>query len=95
VTYTTEEFVRRAIVGILRKDKYRGRFVCLTCLVTMTLECLYPGWRKSEIARAVDKVYAAPGIPPGIRAVPRGSVSVTPPIWLDERGGSLPTVFLV
>jgi hypothetical protein len=63
MTYTTEEFVRRAIVGILRKDKYRGRFVCLTCFVTMTLECLHPGWRKSEIARAVDKVYAAPGIP--------------------------------
>jgi hypothetical protein len=68
MTYTTEEFVRRAILGILRKDKYRGRFVCLTCLVTMTLENPHPGWRKSEIARAMDKVYAAPGIPMESRA---------------------------
>ena len=63
MTYTTEDFVRRAILGILRRGNYRGRFVCLTCLVTMTLESLHRGWRKSEIARAMDKVYAAPGIP--------------------------------
>lgn len=68
MTYTTEEFVRHALRRILRGDKYRNRFVCLTCLVTMTLERLHPGWRKSEIARAMDKVYATPGIPMESRA---------------------------
>ena len=68
MTYTTEEFVRRAVLGILRRDKYRGRFVCLTCLVAMTLESLHRGWRKSEIMGAMDKAYAAPGIPMESRA---------------------------
>jgi hypothetical protein len=68
MTYTTEDFVRRAILGILRRDKHRGRFVCLTCLVTMTLESVHRGWRKSEITRAMDKVYAAPGVPMENRA---------------------------
>ena len=36
MTYSTEDFVRRAAGGILRGDKYRGKFVCLPCLVTMT-----------------------------------------------------------
>ena len=43
MTYATEDFVRRAILGILRSGNYRGRFVCLTCLVTMTLESLHLG----------------------------------------------------
>ena len=61
MTYTTEEFVRRELRSILRGDTYRTRFVCLPCLVTMTLERLHPGWRKSEITRAVDRIYATPG----------------------------------
>jgi hypothetical protein len=61
MTYTTEEFVRRELRSILRGDVYRNRFVCLTCLVTMTLERLHPGWRKSEITRAVDRISATPG----------------------------------
>ena len=44
------------------------KFLCSACLVKMTLERLHTGWRKSEIARAVDKVYAAPGIPMESRA---------------------------
>ncbi len=68
MTYTTEEFVRRELRSILRGDTYRNRFVCLTCLVTMTRERLHPGWRKSEITRAMDKVYAAPDIPMESRA---------------------------
>ncbi len=68
MTYTTEDFVRRAILGILCRGNYRGRFVCLTCLVRMTLESLHRGWRKSEITQAMDKVYAAPGIPLESRA---------------------------
>lgn len=61
MTYTTEEFVRRELHSILRGGAYRNRFVCLRCLVTMTLEGLHPGWRKSEITRAVDRIYATPG----------------------------------
>ncbi len=68
MTYTTEDFVRRAVGDILRGDKYRGRYVCLPCLVTMTLESLHSGWRQSEITRAMEKVYAAPGIPMESRA---------------------------
>jgi hypothetical protein len=61
MTYNTEDFVRRAAGGILRGDKYRGKYVCLPCLVTMTLERLHPGWRQSEIERAMDKVSKTPG----------------------------------
>ncbi len=61
MTYSTEDFVRRAAGGILRGNKYRGKFVCLSCLVTMTLKRLHPGWRQSEIERAMDKVSQTPG----------------------------------
>ena len=61
MTYSTEDFVRRAVGGILRCDKYRGMFVCLPCLVTMTLERLHSGWRQSEIEGAMDKVSKTPG----------------------------------
>jgi hypothetical protein len=43
MTHITEEFVRRELRSILRGDTYRNRFVCLPCLVTMTLERLPPG----------------------------------------------------
>jgi hypothetical protein len=46
MTYTTEEFVRGELRSIFRGDAYRNKFVCLTCLVSMTLERLHPGWRK-------------------------------------------------
>jgi hypothetical protein len=61
MTYSTEDFVRRAVAGILRGDKYRGMFVCLPCLVTMTLKRLHSGWRQSEIEGAMDKVSKTPG----------------------------------
>lgn len=61
MTHTTEEFVRRELRIILRGDTYQNRFVCLPCLVSMALERLHPGWRKSEITRAVDRIYATPG----------------------------------
>ena len=35
--------------------------MCLPCLVRMTLERLHPGWRQSEIERAMDKVSETPG----------------------------------
>jgi hypothetical protein len=68
MTYTTEELVRHSLNRILRGAKYKNRFLCLTCLVAMTLEDLHPGWRKSEIGRALEKVHAAPGIPMESRA---------------------------
>ena len=61
MTYSTENFVRRAVGGILRGDKYRGKFVCLPCLVAMTLELPHSGWRQSEIEGAMDKVSKTPG----------------------------------
>ena len=71
MTYTTEEFVRHSLHRILRSVKYRNTFLCLPCLVTMTLEGLHPGWRQSEITRAMDKVYAAPGVPMESRSASR------------------------
>ncbi len=93
MTYSTEDFVRRAAGGILRGDKYRGKFVCLPCLVRMTLERLHPGWRQSEIEQAMDKVSETLGaityLPTFICALcqktlprPRGSLSVK-----EARGG--------
>ena len=67
MTYNTEDFVRRAAGGILRGSKYRGKFVCLPCLVRMTLENLHPDWRQSEIERAMDTVFQSPG---ALRSVP-------------------------
>ena len=60
VTYTTEDFVRR-MVGRLLGGSYRGRAVCASCLVGMTLERLHTGWRKSEIEQAMGKVFDTPG----------------------------------
>jgi hypothetical protein len=60
VTYTTEDFVRRA-VGRVLGDRYRGCAVCSSCLVGMTLERLHAGWRRTEVALAMGKVFAIPG----------------------------------
>ena len=60
ITYTTEDFVRRAVGSVLH-GKYHGRFVCSSCLVRMTLERLQTGWRQSEIELAMEKVFKAPG----------------------------------
>ena len=58
ISYTTEGFVRRAVGSSL--DKYQGRIVCSSCLVRMSLERLQAGWRKSEVERAMDRVFEAP-----------------------------------
>lgn len=60
-TYTTEDFVRRTVAGLLLRGRYRRGAVCSRCLVGMTLESLHAGWRKSEIEHAMEKVFAAPG----------------------------------
>lgn len=59
ISYTTEDFVRRAVGRTL--ERYRGSIVCSACLVRMTLERLHAGWRKSEVERAMDKVFEGPG----------------------------------
>jgi len=59
-TYSTEDFVRRTVGGLLR-GRYRGAAVCSRCLVGMTLESLHAGWRKSEIEHAMEKVFSVPG----------------------------------
>lgn len=63
ITYATEDFVRRAILGILRRGNYRGQLVCLTCLVTMTLKssCIEAGGRLRSRGRWTS--LRAPGIP--------------------------------
>jgi hypothetical protein len=59
ISYTTEGFVRRAVGRAL--DEHQGQIVCSVCLVRMTLERLHAGWRKSEIERAIEKVFEVPG----------------------------------
>jgi hypothetical protein len=59
ISYTTEGFVRRAVGTAL--DSYRGRIVCSGCLVRMALEHLQTGWRRSEVERAMEKVFEIPG----------------------------------
>jgi len=60
LTYTTEEFIRRAVDGVLQ-GRYRGRAVCSSCLVGMALERLHIGWRRSEVELAMGKVFKTPG----------------------------------
>jgi hypothetical protein len=51
--YATEDFVRRAVASLLRRE-YAGKFVCAPCLVP------HRGWRKPEIERAMAKVFQSP-----------------------------------
>ena len=60
MTYRTEDFVRRE-VGDLLRGRYRGKFLCSACLTKLTLERLHTGWRPSEIALAMGKVFNDPG----------------------------------
>jgi hypothetical protein len=60
ITYTTEEFIRRAVDGVLG-GRYRGRAVCSSCLVGLALERLHAGWRRSEVDTAMAKVFTSPG----------------------------------
>ncbi len=59
MTYSTENFVRRAIVGLLRGE-YAGKFLCSACLITLTHQHMQRGWRKSEIERSMEAVFTAP-----------------------------------
>lgn len=59
MTYTTENFVRRAVVGLLRRV-YAGKFLCSGCLITLTHQHMQRGWRKSEIERSMAALFKSP-----------------------------------
>ena len=59
MSYSTENFVRRAIVGLLRHE-YAGKFLCSGCLITLTHRHMQRGWRKSEIERSMEAVFKSP-----------------------------------
>ena len=59
MTYSTENFVRRAVVGLLR-GKYAGKSLCSGCLITRTHRHMQRGWRKSEIERSMEAVFESP-----------------------------------
>ncbi len=60
MTYATENFVRRAVSGLLRSE-YAGKFVCSPCLAAVTHQHMQRGWRKSEIERSMAVVFESPG----------------------------------
>src|SRR5262245_66233709 len=59
MSYSTENFVRRAVVGLLRGE-YAGKFLCSGCLITLTHRHMQRGWRKSEIERSMEAVFKSP-----------------------------------
>ena len=59
MSYSTENFVRRAVVGLLRGE-YAGKFLCSGCLITLTHRRMQRGWRKSEIERSMEAVFKSP-----------------------------------
>ena len=61
MTNTAQDFVRRTVGGILRDDRWRGKFLCCPCLEKLSREQLGAGYRESEIARALDQVFGEPG----------------------------------
>jgi hypothetical protein len=60
MTYTTEELVRREVGKLLRVD-YPGKPLCLLCLVKHIRQTFSTGYTKSQIERAIDKVFESPG----------------------------------
>jgi hypothetical protein len=59
MSYSTENFVRRAVAGLLR-GAYRDKFLCSACLTTLTHQHMQRGWRKSEIERSMEAVFKSP-----------------------------------
>ncbi len=60
MTYTTEELVRREVGKLLRVD-YPGQPICSLCLVKHSRQTFGTGYTKSQIERAIDKVFESPG----------------------------------
>ena len=59
MSYSTENFVRRAVAGLLRGE-YVDKFLCVACLTTLAHQHMQRGWRKSEIERSLDAVFQSP-----------------------------------
>jgi hypothetical protein len=59
MSYSTENFVRRAVVGLLRAE-YAGKFLCSGCLITLTHQHMQRGWRRSEVERSMDAIFESP-----------------------------------
>ena len=70
MSYSTENFVRRAVVGLFRGE-YAGKFLCSGCLITLTHRHMQRGWRKSEIERSMEAVFSLQSL---LRACRRRSV---------------------
>src|SRR5215469_13600255 len=72
MSYSTENFVRRAVVGFLRGE-YAGKFLCSGCLITLAHRHMQRGWRKYEIERSMEAVFKFPtpltGMPTSICAI--------------------------
>src|SRR5262249_31566371 len=96
MSYSTENFVRRAVVGLFRGE-YAGKFLCSECLITLTHRHIQRGWRKSEIERSnggsvyvSSTSYGHADVDlcdlPEDDTVSRCASSMTPPMCFDEEG---------
>ena len=60
MSFTTEDIIRPEVGFLLRGD-YRGKVLCLPCLVTLIRERLGTNLSTSKIERALDAVFKSPG----------------------------------
>jgi ferredoxin len=58
--FSVGDFVRRVVDSLLRGE-CRGRFLCARCLVKLTRDHLDRRYPTSDVARAMDDVFRAPG----------------------------------
>ena len=58
--YTEGDFVRRVIGGLL-EGKYRGKFLCSRCLITLTKDNLDKSYTLADIGLVMSDVFRAPG----------------------------------
>ncbi len=58
--YSAEDLVRREAGRLLRVE-YKGQFLCHTCLRKLIRQSFGQSYTKSQIERALDKVFESPG----------------------------------
>jgi hypothetical protein len=58
--YTEGDFVRRVVGGLL-EGKYRGKFLCSRCLITLTKDNLDKSYTLADIGLVMSDVFKAPG----------------------------------
>ena len=59
-SYTVGDFVRRVVGGLLQ-GKYRGKFLCSRCLITLTKDSLDKSYTLADIGLVMSDVFKAPG----------------------------------